>query len=113
MQTIHGMQTQTTTVWEPDYRYMAVAAIVTALAIMTVVASFDHFWLLGRKVSLSPLEVSKALGSPLLADADGNASAKDPVKGHGSQSAVYGMVAMQDLGFDPSVEVTTPRRRGD
>ncbi|KAF2491618.1 hypothetical protein BU16DRAFT_123522 [Lophium mytilinum] len=79
-QSVTMMETRTVQVYHSDYRYLAAALVVVFLTTFAIVPTFQGFWGLGRKTSLSPFETAKALGAPLLDDGVSNACAEELVK---------------------------------
>ncbi|EME85511.1 uncharacterized protein MYCFIDRAFT_206533 [Pseudocercospora fijiensis CIRAD86] len=83
-------ETRTVTVYKTHYAFLGSAVGVTLVAIGVVLATFNGFWLLGRSVTLSPIETAKAFNAPLLAQEPANAEVKELVKGAGMKPVRYG-----------------------
>ena len=64
-QNFTAIQTQPILVYQSEYKYLAAAAVIICLALISVSVTLWGWWELGRKVSLSPLETAKALGAEL------------------------------------------------
>jgi hypothetical protein len=54
--------------------------------------SFNGYWELGRRFSMSPVETAKAFNAPLLRNDDSNASIKNLVEELGHLKVKYGAV---------------------
>jgi hypothetical protein len=67
MQTFEAQQVQDELVYTSNLRFFAAAACIMLCGIMLVACTYHHWWLVGRPVSLSPLEIAKAFDAPLLA----------------------------------------------
>ena len=110
-QIIEMDQTRTVLVYDSNYSFLADALVVMLLAVVTVVPVFNGFWLLERNTSLSPLELAKAFGSPILDRANSNMSSEEIVKSVGSTSVRYGLVSALNhrrLQFDKAEAVARP-----
>jgi len=90
---------QPETVYTSNYRYMASALIVSLLGVLAVIPTFRGWWELGRKVTLSPLEVAKAFDAPLLGGAESNAGAENMLRVVGGHKVRYGDVAVDGAGM--------------
>ncbi|GIZ49525.1 hypothetical protein CKM354_001255500 [Cercospora kikuchii] len=86
---------RTVTVYHSHYEYLAGAIALTFLAMALVMATFNGFWLLGRNVTMSPIETAKAFNAPLLAHEHPNAEVQELVKGAGAKPVRYGEVMTQ------------------
>ena len=98
LQTVTGTQTTTPAVYESQYLYLGIAVILTGIAVIFVTLTFTGFWLLGRAVSMSPLETAKAFNAPLLENADSNADVKALMTVVGERSVRYGAVSVDASG---------------
>jgi Protein of unknown function (DUF3176) len=98
LQTVTGTQTTTPAVYESQYLYLGIAVILTGIAVIFVTLTFTGFWLLGRAVSMSPLETAKAFNAPLLENADSNADVKALMTVVGGRSVRYGAVSVDASG---------------
>lgn len=91
-QNIPASQIVVRAVYASNYRFLAIASLVTALAILFVLVTFDGYWHLGRATTMSPLEIAKAFNAPLLTNADSNAEVQVLVEELGPYSVRYGAV---------------------
>jgi len=66
VQTFAVLRTSPTQVFHSDYGYLAAAMIITLLGLSRVLFMLQGWWVFGRTVSLSPLEISKAFCAPLM-----------------------------------------------
>ena len=66
VQTFAVLRTSPTQVFHSDYGYLAAAMIITLLGLLGVLFMLQGWWVLGRAVSLSPLETAKAFCAPLM-----------------------------------------------
>jgi hypothetical protein len=71
---------------------MALAMIFSFGSVFALIPLYYGYWTLGRVVSLSPLEVARAFGSPLFDGLDGNVSAADIECARGHVGVKYGVV---------------------
>ncbi|KAF2163554.1 hypothetical protein M409DRAFT_68463 [Zasmidium cellare ATCC 36951] len=85
-------EVRTVTVYSSHYEYLGVSIGITFLAILLVLITFNGFWLLGRSVTMSPIETAKAFNAPLLAQEHPNAEVNELVKGAGMKPVRYGQV---------------------
>jgi len=92
VQTISGTAARTTNVYRSHYEFLAAAVALTLVSVLVVLATFNGFWSLGRSVSMSPIEIVKAFGAPLLAAEDSNAKAKELVESAGGRPVRYRLV---------------------
>lgn len=88
-QAFTGTQSRTVNVYRAHYGYLAAAVTLTLVSIAVVVTTFNGFWMLGRDVSMSPLEIARAFNAPLLAQDDSNAKASELVKSSGITHVRY------------------------
>ncbi|KAK0318864.1 hypothetical protein LTR54_013431 [Friedmanniomyces endolithicus] len=100
VQTVSGTAARTTNVYRSHYEFLAAAVALTLVSVLVVLATFNGFWSLGCSVSMSPIEIVKAFGAPLLAAEDSNAKAKELVESAGGRPVRYRLVpsavAMED-----------------
>ncbi|KAK5104871.1 hypothetical protein LTR62_002644 [Meristemomyces frigidus] len=89
VQTVSGTADRTTNVYRSHYGFLGGAVALTLVSVFVVLITFQGFWLLGRSVSMSPIEIVKAFDAPLLAAEDSNAEAQDLVKSAGGRSVRY------------------------
>ena len=67
MQAFEAKQVRMDLVYTSNLRFLAAAACIMLCAIVLVAGTHHQWWLVGRSVSLSPLEIAKAFDAPLLA----------------------------------------------
>ncbi|KAI5358795.1 hypothetical protein Slin14017_G110780 [Septoria linicola] len=91
-----AIELRTVTVYQSHYEYLGIAVALTFIAMGLVTATFNGFWLLGRNVTMSPIETAKAFNAPLLAQEHPNAEVQDLVKGAGMKPVRYGEVVSAD-----------------
>lgn len=89
---LSATELRTVTVYESHFEYLAIAVALTFIAMGIVLATFNGFWLLGRNVTMSPIETAKAFNAPLLAAEHPNAEVRELVKGAGRKPVRYGEV---------------------
>ncbi|KFA60442.1 hypothetical protein S40285_08272 [Stachybotrys chlorohalonatus IBT 40285] len=88
----------------------------TMAAVVGVGATMRGFWHLGRRVSLSPIEVGKAFRAPLFAGVGSNMPARDIVEQAGDFRVQYGVLSSADshrgleLAIDAESSVMGPKR---
>ncbi|CAK4032791.1 Hypothetical predicted protein [Lecanosticta acicola] len=85
-------EVQTVGIYRSHYLFLGLSLAITFIAILIVLTTYNGYWQLGRKVTMSPLETAKAFNAPLLAQEDSNAEVKDLVKGSGGKAVRYGHV---------------------
>lgn len=85
-------EVRTVTVYRSHFEYLGVSIGITFLAILLVLITFNGFWLLGRSVTMSPIETAKAFNAPLLAQEHPNAEVNELVKGAGMKPVRYGQL---------------------
>ncbi|KAK5194271.1 hypothetical protein LTR96_010466 [Exophiala xenobiotica] len=90
------------TVYKTSHVFLAIATLVSALAILSVLLTFNGFWRLGRKVSMSPLETAKAFDAPIMKEADSSAPTKALLNQVGGKPVKYGLVN-DSAGFDREI----------
>lgn len=91
-QSVSASQIATRAVYASHYLFLAIATLVTAIAVLLVLVTFHGFWHLGRQTTMSPLETAKAFNAPLLRNADSNAEVEVLVKELGPYDVRYGAV---------------------
>ncbi|KAK5216845.1 hypothetical protein LTR72_010215 [Exophiala xenobiotica] len=92
IQSVSGVYTPA--VYESQYLYLVIAAILTGIAVFFVTLTFAGYSVLSRSVSMSPLEIAKAFNAPLLESADSNADVKSLMCVVGERSVRYGAVSL-------------------
>ncbi|KIV83108.1 hypothetical protein PV11_05162 [Exophiala sideris] len=91
-QTFLASQVKTGLVFESNYMYLGVAVGVLGFASLALLVPLWGWWQLGRKVSLSPLEIAKAFGAPVLKEVTIANDAKDIIRDAGDLRIRYGQV---------------------
>ena len=94
IQSVSGTQSNTPAVYKSQYLYLVIAVILTGIAVFFVTLTFAGYSVLGRSVSMSPLETAKAFNAPLLESADPNADVKSLMHMVGERSVKYGAVSV-------------------
>jgi hypothetical protein len=77
------------TVYAVRYGWLTGAVALIALSCLDILQTYWGWWLLGRPVSLSPLEIAKAFDAPLLHDADANGTSKELARAIGDVKVRY------------------------
>jgi hypothetical protein len=83
-------------VFRSSYGYLAGALGVTVVAISLVLYIFSGYRRLGRKFTLSPLEVGKAFNAPILQGQDSNATVSELFQELGHRDVRYGAIAVNE-----------------
>jgi hypothetical protein len=91
-----ALQEGQTLVYKSEYAFLAIATVLIILSLFSVATLLWGWWDLGRPVSLSPLEIAKAFGAPMLADAPDDA--KGIIQSVGERSYKYGEVGDDEHG---------------
>ncbi|KPM46350.1 hypothetical protein AK830_g189 [Neonectria ditissima] len=105
-QTVYGTQLRTTTRYVLHMEFLAGTLVIVVVAAVAVGCLFHGFWLLGRRVSMSPLEIAAAFQAPITAGADSNADAAQLASQVGSREAKYG--ALQSYEGGQMLAITSP-----
>ncbi|KAK0707032.1 hypothetical protein B0T26DRAFT_744080 [Lasiosphaeria miniovina] len=95
-QNFTARRTVPTAVFQADARYLAGALAAMACGLVLVAALLWNFWLLGRNVTLSPLEIASGFGAPVLRDVIGRG---------GGDATIDEILAKGGKGADGSVLV--------
>lgn len=69
-QTVQGTQTRTFIKYTINTNFLAASLAVTFVSALAIVLLYHGFWLLGRSVTMSPLETAHAFQSPATTGAD-------------------------------------------
>ncbi|KAF2005703.1 hypothetical protein P154DRAFT_571000 [Amniculicola lignicola CBS 123094] len=80
------------TIYNVSPALIAIATVLSIIGVVAVLPLYNGFWEMGRRVSLNPLEIARALGAPILEGLDGNATAEDVVMERGGMGVRYGVV---------------------
>ncbi|RPA77419.1 hypothetical protein BJ508DRAFT_171406 [Ascobolus immersus RN42] len=103
-------------VYVSNYPFLGIALAVVLVAALVVLLTFIGYNKLGRSVSMSPIEVAKAFGAPLLESGGSNESIEGLLKlmeRRGMGEVQYGEVLVGEerrLGFEGVGNVQRPRR---
>ena len=91
-QTVSFQGYNVVTVYKTNSVFVGMAVLVSMMGVLAVLPLYNGWWELGRTVSLSPLEIARAFGAPLLDGMDGNAGAQNVVVERGTLRVRYGAV---------------------
>lgn len=78
------------TVYQSHYGWLAGAMAVIGITFFALLPIFEGWWHLGRKVSMSPIEIAKAFDAPLLRGTDDNGVAREILAETGHKPIRYG-----------------------
>ncbi|KAF2143181.1 uncharacterized protein K452DRAFT_215651, partial [Aplosporella prunicola CBS 121167] len=92
-QAVPGTDEFNLNVYNTNYYYLVAGLCLIVANALAILPLFLGWWHLGRAFSMSPLEIAKAFGSPLLAKAGSNKEADDMVRGLDDTKVQYGAVA--------------------
>ena len=102
------MQTSTTLVFEVQYEYMLGAFALMLLSVVSICYILKGWWVLGRDVSMSPLEIAKAFNAPFLkSNESSNAEIKRLLKDIGERRVKYGEVRLEMSSVEQESATTT------
>lgn len=73
------------TVYATHRGWLAGGFVVMVLACLAILPTYWGWWNLGREVSMSPLEIARAFGAPVMPDADPNATGGDIKRSMGDE----------------------------
>jgi hypothetical protein len=119
IQNVQAMQTSTKVVFKTQYQYLLGAVAIILFSVATSSLMLNGWWILGRKTSLSPVEIAKAFNAPFLHSIrSSNASVEDLLKEIGEREVKYGEVrfriedgAVVSMGeIDPATDQQLGRR---
>jgi hypothetical protein len=77
------------TVYAVRYSWLIGAIVLIVLACLAILPTYRGWWLLGRPVSVSPLEIAKAFDAPLLRGVDANGTSKELARAIGDVRVRY------------------------
>jgi hypothetical protein len=92
-QTIRYGGTSAVTIYKTDFTLIGIASALNLLTIMAIIPIYRGWWELGRKFSLSPLEIARAFDAPLLRKAESNATWREIARKVGNRNVTYGEIA--------------------
>ena len=101
-QSISATATGAQNVYKSQYLFLGLATMLSGLGILFVTMTFNGFWQLGRRVTLSPIETAKAFNAPLLSNNDSNAPMRSLLDELGMRPVRYGAVV---------ADISSPKRR--
>lgn len=108
-------ENETRNIYRSNYLYFGIATALSVLSIIGVVGTFNGFWILGRSVSLSPIETAKAFNPSILSNNDSNATIGVLLEEVGKKPIRYGCVGSVDTfrsdASQPSRQDSMLRRR--
>jgi hypothetical protein len=93
LQTLSATDTQARAVFRTQYAYLGGALAITLVALLMAVALFRGYSELGRRMTMSPVEIAKAFDAVILREVDSNARVDSIVKQAGRKGVRYGVVA--------------------
>lgn len=97
MQTFEAKQVRGELVYTSNLWFFAATACIMLCGIILIACTYHHWWLVGRPVSLSPLEIAKAFDAPLLAvPGTSNTDVKGLVDAVGQLQVKYGGIFGND-----------------
>jgi hypothetical protein len=106
-QAVAAVDVSPVAIFHSHYVFLALAVGVSVLTILAILPTLDRWWILGRKVSLSPLETARAFNAPLLRDVDSNSSVEQLARAVRHRPVQYGVV---DVAMDDGIpEQDAPR----
>ncbi len=79
-------------VYRTDWRTAAAAIAISFLGVAATLPLYWRWWRLGRSVTLSPVEIAKAFGAPLLRGVNSNATAHEMAHAASALAVRYGAV---------------------
>ncbi|KAH6678812.1 hypothetical protein F5X68DRAFT_234684 [Plectosphaerella plurivora] len=91
-QTVSGIETRSVNIYKVDYLFAAVAVGITSLTTVLVALLFTGWRKLGRRFSMSPIELAKAFDAPLLANVGSNSTGDEISNCVGGLRLRYGEV---------------------
>ncbi|KAK3381749.1 hypothetical protein B0H63DRAFT_511499 [Podospora didyma] len=113
-QDVEALYKTTVAVYVANVGYVVGAMVVTLLAALSVIPLFHGFSQLGRKVSMSPVEIAKVFEPVQLQGAPSNATARVLLKRVGKRPIKYGVLDGGDsLGMGDPSETATPAKQSE
>lgn len=89
---VEGADTTSHLVYHVNITFVAVGIAVSIAGVLAILPMYYGYWELGRKVSLNPLEIARAFGTPLFDGLDGNLRSEDVDLERGGVAVRYGVV---------------------
>lgn len=87
---------QTIQIYQSNYWWLLAAVATMTVSTLLIMTLLFGYWSLGRPTSLSPLELAKAFGAPILAQVESNADAQEIVRATEGRSCRYGEMIGQE-----------------
>lgn len=114
-QSLRFQRESTELVYLSDFKFLSLALLPTVFSALTVLLLMWRWWRLGRRVSLSPLEIARAFTAPeLSAGSASDLAAKELMRDIGSKKIRYGEVENElmvpALRFAPPDVARAPRQ---
>lgn len=100
IQTVQYVAHSSETIYETNFNLVAAAASLNILAVLAIILTYRGWSALGRKFSLSPLEIARAFDAPLLRDTEYNSTWKQITERVGERHVRYGEVDEESHGND-------------
>lgn len=72
LQTVSYTGYKTYSIYRTDYTFLAIAVALSLIGIISVAATFNGWWRIGRNMSMSPFEIAKAFDAPMMRSAGSN-----------------------------------------
>ncbi|KAM0255439.1 hypothetical protein ACHAQJ_005739 [Trichoderma viride] len=91
-------QTRDINVFKSDYRYLIASTILSLLFVLLIAPTFYGWWLLGRNVSLNPIETAKAFDATLLQGPGSNAPQDELIRIVGMRKLKLGEIQLDNEG---------------
>jgi hypothetical protein len=101
-QTVQYVGSSSETVYKTNFNVVAVAAALNLLAVLAIIPTYRGWWAMGRRFSLSPLEIARAFDAPLLRDTEYNSTWEQITERVGERNVRYGEVDEDNQAVDGS-----------
>ena len=112
-QQVHVTGYRTLSLYHTSPLLVALGIIVSVAGVLAILPLYYGFWELGRKVTLNPLEIARAFGSPIMEDLDGNTTAEMITVERGDMRVRYGALdrygQQKQLRVQPTAECNVRR----
>ena len=104
VQEVSAQQVKSELLYTSDFRYFFAAAAITVTGVLLVLCTYRSWWLIGRTVTLDPLETAKAFDSTVLEHAGtSNAELEMLLRVIGDRRVKYGVKIEENRGV-PATE---------
>lgn len=94
-QTTAGLQYRSVNIYVLRSGFLGGAVAILLLATIAIGCLFNGYWLIGRQVSMSPLEIARVFQAPLTTGASSNVDVTVLLKEVGKRKAKYGALGQQ------------------